>query len=469
MVYFHKSDESSPLIQHLKKEIETVDKFKIITGYTTESGLTQLIEKIGMEEFEDKIEYFLVGALTKDCADAFDLWNKSFTRRDIFWMGNKIVGNFDNDGIARGKPMIHAKLIVGIKDQLVKWAYVGSANVTDYALVDKNTEGNLFLHSDDTPKKVLDDILNYMDSTKKDNSRIYDGSLRTPIFRPTGPGEFTLEMYAPLLDVGQLYIAFVFTKMNEEEFNDESIKFIESDLIDGTGFEIKMRTIKKPIIFVFIRSSDFMETGDFFCRLGEITTSHDSISGGHFRGSHKNWYLYHRINYPPMLLESGPKHVSVDKITHVRFVLYDKIEDISDTMDWSKQVRDTIRNYIFSERDTFKWFIKRIYLKRKSFSKFITDPVPKTEELQVIDIQDIKLSKENLMSFEDLYNDAFKALKIPKFSYDNLIGRLATGKINQMNKNDLDEVIDRSIEQNKLNQIDKIEWTFRFTKIINRK
>ena len=174
MVNFYKSNQSSPLIQHLKEEIETVDKFKIITGYTTDSGLSQLIEKIGKEKFETKIEYFLVGALTKDCADAFDYWNKKFTRKDIFWVGKKIVGRFNNDEIVSGKPMIHAKLVVGIKGTSVKWAYVGSANVTDYALGDDNIEGNLFLHDDDIPKTVLDDISGYMNSIKEHKSMIYN-------------------------------------------------------------------------------------------------------------------------------------------------------------------------------------------------------------------------------------------------------------------------------------------------------
>jgi hypothetical protein len=125
------------------------DKIIIISGFITLAGFQRIEKAIDPQ----KIDRIIVGVFTKGANRAFEYIAEEYPKIRLFiYKFLTKEGDVENPSFT---PILHAKIIAGYKSRLLRWAYTGSANITDYALNNSNIESGIFLKH---KNKELDEI-----------------------------------------------------------------------------------------------------------------------------------------------------------------------------------------------------------------------------------------------------------------------------------------------------------------------
>lgn len=213
VLFFSDGEEHNSYLlgQRINKEINPQTKIKIISGFLTVKGFYSLMgkkkdqkikafekkEEDKIEDFGRKLEYLLVGRLTKQSADFFDKYyqyngfkGKLFInyglgkentkeRREIFEKGEFLYLGY----IQKFSPLIHCKIIAldhgNDKENLF---YIGSANMTSFALENNNAEAGIIIKGLDNNERDI--IYDYMKKLRFAHSTIsYDPKYRNDLIK----------------------------------------------------------------------------------------------------------------------------------------------------------------------------------------------------------------------------------------------------------------------------------------------
>jgi len=123
----------------IKKYSEETNQVIIISGYITPDGFDIIKNEIKTEN----IKRIIVGAFTEKAKIIFDEIEEQYPHIELFvytfvQKESKISNYYFS-------PILHAKIIAGYKSRKIRWAYTGSANITSFALNDKNIESGVFI------------------------------------------------------------------------------------------------------------------------------------------------------------------------------------------------------------------------------------------------------------------------------------------------------------------------------------
>ncbi len=171
---------SKKLSDEIKTVLPSINNIKIISGFLTREGFEKIFgpDEKNIKDNGKKIEYIVVGRLTVECAEIFDeLYLMPEYKNKLFI--NLGLGrlNKSHTAINRFLPMIHSKIIAlnpSLDDNLF---YIGSANITHFAIEDFNAEAGIILKNIDSSERT--GITRYMDNLKNLKSTVpYDPSLK---------------------------------------------------------------------------------------------------------------------------------------------------------------------------------------------------------------------------------------------------------------------------------------------------
>lgn len=175
--FFNLGKRSNKLSEKIRDSLKNAKKIKIVSGFLSKSGFESILGRNSKEkqEFGEKIEYIIVGCLTVQCAELFD---------DLIKYPNYQKKIFVNLGIGRASltykktltrylPMVHTKIIGIDYDSNQNTFYIGSSNITKFALEDFNAEAGVIIEN--LTEAESGEISNYMDSIKSlPSTKLYD-------------------------------------------------------------------------------------------------------------------------------------------------------------------------------------------------------------------------------------------------------------------------------------------------------
>jgi len=171
---------SKKLSDEIRKVLPTTDKIKIVSGFMSREGFFNVFGQTDSEIKDNgsKIEYVVVGRLTVECAEIFDeLYSMPEYKEKLFV--NLGLGrlNKKRTAINRFLPMIHSKIIALNPTSESNTFYIGSANLTHFAIDDFNAEAGIIFN--DMAESERNEITKYMDNLKNLPSTVpYDPSLK---------------------------------------------------------------------------------------------------------------------------------------------------------------------------------------------------------------------------------------------------------------------------------------------------
>lgn len=168
------------LSETIKKALPSTSRIKIVSGYLSKRGFTQVFgsDQEFIKENSKKMEYIIVGRLTLECAEIFDELYYLPEYKDKLFV-NLGIGrlNKSRTAITRFIPMVHSKIIALNPTEDDNLFYIGSANITHFALEDLNAEAGIILENLDESQR--NEISKYMDNLKTMKSTIpYNPSLK---------------------------------------------------------------------------------------------------------------------------------------------------------------------------------------------------------------------------------------------------------------------------------------------------
>lgn len=167
----------------IRDKLPTTSAVKIISGFLSPKGFKQLVgvssNEIGRNA--SKIEYIVVGRLTLPCAEIFDkLHGMPEYSGKLFVNLGLGVSTRNNKRIRWQTPLIHSKIIALDPASDNNLFYIGSANITHFALDDKNAEAGVVLEglNESDRSKIESYMDNLQNSTKTPSTVPYDPSMR---------------------------------------------------------------------------------------------------------------------------------------------------------------------------------------------------------------------------------------------------------------------------------------------------
>lgn len=165
------------LNQSIKEYLKPNSKIKIVSGFLTKSGLKSIAgsRKEEIECFLQKLEYIVVGRLTKSTNDVFENLFENFPQHRNKLHINLGLGKKDEKRkiITHFIPMIHSKIIAIDYDKPDNLFYIGSANVTKFALEDHNAESGILLSGlNDKERKHISAYMDFLKNRK--STKLYD-------------------------------------------------------------------------------------------------------------------------------------------------------------------------------------------------------------------------------------------------------------------------------------------------------
>lgn len=138
-----------------KKTVETIKnlavstpKIILITGYITDAGFSAITKYIEIK----RIKKIIVGVYNANAQKVFEIIAQEHPKIELF-----VFRYYQSVLPKKYEPVLHAKIIAGFYRKNLKWAYTGSANITSFALNDKNIESGFCIA---TPNKQLDYLKN---------------------------------------------------------------------------------------------------------------------------------------------------------------------------------------------------------------------------------------------------------------------------------------------------------------------
>ena len=178
--FFSQGRRSKKLSDEIRKVLPTTNDVKIISGFLSRDGFYNVFGPTDREIRDNgkKIEYIVVGRLTVECAKIFDELYSLPEYKDKLFV-NLGLGRLNKKGTAinRFLPMIHSKIIALNPTSDTNTFYIGSANLTHFAIDDFNAEAGIILN--DLAESERNEIARYMDNLKNLGSTVpYDPSLK---------------------------------------------------------------------------------------------------------------------------------------------------------------------------------------------------------------------------------------------------------------------------------------------------
>lgn len=167
--------KSQKLSQIIKKKIKYCTKIRIISGFLSEAGFRSIFGQNDKENriFLSKLDYILVGRLNTSTYNTFSWIYTRFPESRNKLYVNYGLGRLEFGRITKFIPMIHSKIIALDFNESSSLIYIGSANITDYALNDLNAEAGLLIYELDKTERSC--ISNYMEALrKKKSTKLYD-------------------------------------------------------------------------------------------------------------------------------------------------------------------------------------------------------------------------------------------------------------------------------------------------------
>lgn len=175
--FLSKGENQIKLNQTLKENLKSKSKIKIVSGFLTKSGLKSIsgFRKEEIEGFLQKLEYIVVGRLTKKTNDVFENLFENFPQHKNKFYVNLGLGKKEQKRniITHFLPMIHSKIIAIDYDKADNMFYIGSANVTKFALEDNNAESGILLSGlNDKERKHISAYMDFLKNKK--STKLYD-------------------------------------------------------------------------------------------------------------------------------------------------------------------------------------------------------------------------------------------------------------------------------------------------------
>jgi hypothetical protein len=133
------------------------DELIFISAFITLKGFKSIEEKIDTS----KINRIIIGVFTSSAYETFNYINENYPKIALFVFKYNSSTKILNEFIYN--PILHAKIYAGYNSNIIEWAYTGSANVTDFALTEKNIESGIFLNK---PEKELEKIYDSIEQIK---------------------------------------------------------------------------------------------------------------------------------------------------------------------------------------------------------------------------------------------------------------------------------------------------------------
>jgi hypothetical protein len=162
-----------------EKILETIQDYAndtnqiiVISGFITLAGFKRIIS----ETNHKKIKRIIVGVFTEKAKEAFQYIEKEYPKIELYIY--KYLGHEDHPTKSFFTPILHAKIIAGFSFKKIRWAYTGSANITDYALNDDNIESGIFIKEKNEELEKVNETINKIN--KKD--RLIDYKQNRDIF-----------------------------------------------------------------------------------------------------------------------------------------------------------------------------------------------------------------------------------------------------------------------------------------------
>jgi hypothetical protein len=152
---------------------ENSSQVLLISGFITIKGFKTIINNIKAE----KIKRIIVGVFTENAKEAFEYIEENHPKIELYIY--KFLGHEDYNSKSFFSPILHAKIIAGYKNKKIQWAYTGSANITEFALIaDKNIESGVFIKEKNKELECINETI------KKINSKnsLIDYKLNKEIF-----------------------------------------------------------------------------------------------------------------------------------------------------------------------------------------------------------------------------------------------------------------------------------------------
>src|SRR5574341_908515 len=178
--FFSQGRRSKKLSEEIKKVLPKTNNIKIISGFLTREGFEKVFgqDEKNIRENGRKIEYIVAGRLTVECAEIFDeLYLMPKYKNKLFINIGLGRLNISQTAINRFLPMIHSKIIALNSSSDDNLFYIGSANITHFAIEDFNAEAGVILKNIDSSERTS--ITRYMDNLKNLKSTVpYDPSLK---------------------------------------------------------------------------------------------------------------------------------------------------------------------------------------------------------------------------------------------------------------------------------------------------
>ena len=160
------------ILETIQDYANDTNQITVISGFITLAGFKRIISEINPK----KIKRIIVGVFTEKAKAAFQYIEKEYPKIELYIY--KYLGHEDHQSKSFFTPILHAKIIAGFSLKKIRWAYTGSANITDYALNDDNIESGIFI------KEKNDELEKVNETIKKINKkdRLIDYKLNKGIF-----------------------------------------------------------------------------------------------------------------------------------------------------------------------------------------------------------------------------------------------------------------------------------------------
>ena len=135
-------------VETIKNLAVSTPKIILITGYITDAGFSAITKYIEIK----RIRKIIVGVYNANAQNVFEIIAQEHPKIELF-----VFRYYQSVLPKKYEPVLHAKIIAGFNRKNLKWAYTGSANITSFALNDKNIESGFCIS---TPNKQLDYLKN---------------------------------------------------------------------------------------------------------------------------------------------------------------------------------------------------------------------------------------------------------------------------------------------------------------------
>lgn len=254
-------DNKDKLSTEIKKTLSTAKKIKIISGFLTKSGFEGIFGRDGLDKrnYGKIIDYIIVGKLTVKCAELFDelIEYPEYTKKIFVNLGIGRQSKANSNKINKFLPMIHSKIIAINPDGDNNYFYIGSANITEFGLEDRNAEAGVILK--DLSQNQRDRISEYMDKIKNYQSTVkYNPKLKNDLLFLTSLSTSDEDVYfkTQFEKIDKFLLVLC---LNKNDYIPNVGDVIYGDLLRNLPKEIIKFHEKRGNIIVFLMFKDALE------------------------------------------------------------------------------------------------------------------------------------------------------------------------------------------------------------------